>query len=413
MRTLVICLAFCITCFPAEAERRALIVGVQAYDEVTPLSRTLADVEGYGEVFSDDLNFEVTQLIEPTFETFLQGLSTFTASVQEGDEVVFVFSGHGWSDGAKNFLVMRDAPAKSSELTLKRLTVDLRADVIDELRARNPAAVVAIIDACRNNPFDLGQKTLAKGLVPQTRVPGTAVVYAAAEGQTALDRLATEDSSPYSVFTRNLLPGLRNGSKPLMHVFDDAREATTTLARQVAHDQRPAIYSDLSFKYCLSDLCTTAREDVQGLVSTYERTITDLELQLTDLTRELDAQHCAAQSVKATVFFDFDSANLNHSDIIWLKTELEQVDEHLSRCDIAGIAINAYTDSAHSAAYSAHLTSRQAGAVQGVLLSLGYAPSLFTQTSFGESRPLVPTEDGIIEDLNRRTEVSISFTSKR
>ena len=81
MRTLVICLAFCMTCFPAAAERRALIVGVQAYDEVTPLSRTLADVEGYGEVFSDDLNFEVTQLIEPTFETFLQGLSTFTASV--------------------------------------------------------------------------------------------------------------------------------------------------------------------------------------------------------------------------------------------------------------------------------------------------------------------------------------------
>ena len=235
--------------------KRAFIVGVQEYAELTDLSKTRADAEGYARVFGDDLGFEVTSLIDPSFSDFLIALSDFEASVKEGDEVVFVYSGHGWSDGASNFLAMSDAPKRTTEVVLKRLTFDLNEAVINTLRARDPSLIIAIVDACRDNPFDLGTKSVTKGLVPQQTIPGTLVVYAAGANQQALDRLSLDDASPYSVFTRTLLPKLRHPGKPLLRAFDEAREETTELAQQISHSQRPAIYSDVSIDFCFADVC--------------------------------------------------------------------------------------------------------------------------------------------------------------
>lgn len=242
---------------PGFAEKRAFVVGVQNYDELTPLTKTVADAEGYKKVFEDDLDFEVTTLIDPTFSQFLVALSEFQASIEPGDDVVFIFSGHGWSDGGRNFLAMRDAPLKSNAVVLERLTFDINGSVIAKFREKEPNMVVAIIDACRNNPFDLGTKSVTKGLVPQQTVPGTLIAYAAGANQFALDRLEPEDASPYSVFTRTLLPKLGDPSKPLMRSFDEARNQTASLAQTISHAQRPAIYSDISLDYCFSGACST------------------------------------------------------------------------------------------------------------------------------------------------------------
>lgn len=258
MRILLLCLALCLLKFPAEAERRAFVVGVQNYDELTDLSKTISDAEGYAEVFGDELGFAVTKLIDPTFSDFLIALSDFEASIQEGDEVVFVFSGHGWSDGARNFLAMRDAPLQSTEVVLERLTFDLNDYVIDNFRARDPEVIIAIVDACRDNPFDLGTKSVTKGLVPQQTIPGTLVAYAAGANQKALDRLEPGDPSPYSVFTRALLPKLKDPQKPLMLAFDEARSETSELANTISHLQRPAIYSDVALDFCFSDNCESS-----------------------------------------------------------------------------------------------------------------------------------------------------------
>lgn len=237
--------------------KRAFIVGVQNYDELTDLSKTLADAEGYADVFENELGFTVTKLLDPSFTDFLIALSNFEASIEDGDEIAFVFSGHGWSDGARNFVAMRDAPLRSTEVVLERLTFDLNEAVINKFRAKNPSLVLAIIDACRDNPFDLGTKTITKGLVPQQTIPGTLVVYAAGASQRALDRLDPEDASPYSVFTRTLLPKLVEANKPLMRSFDEARAETAELAQTISHAQRPAIYSDISLDFCFADACAT------------------------------------------------------------------------------------------------------------------------------------------------------------
>ena len=86
--------------------KKAFIVGVAQYDNLQILQKTLGDVEGYSEVFRNDLGFEITKLIEPDLNTFEVEFAKFLETIESGDQVVFIFSGPGWSDGSEHYLVM-------------------------------------------------------------------------------------------------------------------------------------------------------------------------------------------------------------------------------------------------------------------------------------------------------------------
>lgn len=258
LRTL--CLLFvsaCLALSAAASTKRALIVGVGEYRELPDLQKTTGDANGYAEVFGEDLGFEVTRLIDPTRVEFLQALNDFLQSIEPGDEVAFVFSGHGWSNESDNFLALSDAPLQSSEFALQYETVSLSKAVLAEIRARKPGLLFAIIDACRDNPFDTGTRSVTRGLTRLEVVPGTLVVYAAGTRQKALDRLGPDDASPYSVFTRSLLPKLKDPSRPLLRSVDEARDEVSELAGRINHSQRPAIYSDVSLDFCFVGPCQT------------------------------------------------------------------------------------------------------------------------------------------------------------
>lgn len=256
LRWILVCLVVSCLALGAQAKtKRALIVGVGAYEQLPDLQKTTGDATGYSETFGDELGFEVTRLIDPDTIGFLEGLDGFLQSIEPGDEVAFIFSGHGWSDGADNFLALSDAPLESSEFALRRQTVSLSNDVLAEIKARKPGLLFAIIDACRDNPFDTGTRSVTRGLSRLEIVPGTLVVYAAGARQKALDRLGPDDESPYSVFTRSLLPRLSDPGNPLLRSVDEARSEVAMLASTINHEQRPAIYSDVSLDYCFSGAC--------------------------------------------------------------------------------------------------------------------------------------------------------------
>ena len=89
MRILIaLCLAMLLTAFANAQTNRAFIVGVQNYDELTDLTKPLADAEGYADVFANQLGFEVTKLTDPSFTDFLIAFSDYAASIEEGDEIV-------------------------------------------------------------------------------------------------------------------------------------------------------------------------------------------------------------------------------------------------------------------------------------------------------------------------------------
>ena len=82
--------------------RRAFIAGIGDYKSLTDLQKTLGDASGYAQVFRDSLKFEVTQApANATRAQFNAAFGQFLGSIRPGDEVAFIFSGHGWSDGVE------------------------------------------------------------------------------------------------------------------------------------------------------------------------------------------------------------------------------------------------------------------------------------------------------------------------
>ena len=252
-------------CISEAQTRRAFIVGVGEYDQLTDLQKTNGDARGYAELFGVEFGFSITTLEQTRKKRrdFIARFDSFVSSVQSGDEIVFVFSGHGWSANGDNYLSFSDAPTRVSEAVLKAETVALEQYVMARLRARSPKLILAIIDACRNENYgSLTRSTgrLTKGIGRMSPEEGELILYSAGAGEESLDRLSdTDDSSPYSVFTRELLPRLREASdRPLAQIADETRAAVQSLAKTVKHDQRPEMMLGIGLNYCFSGTCTIA-----------------------------------------------------------------------------------------------------------------------------------------------------------
>lgn len=255
MRCLIICL-IALFHLQAHAEKRAFVVGVGEYQSLTDLQKTENDAEGYATVFEAELGFSVTKLINPNSYQFNRSFSRFIGSIERGDDVVFIFSGHGWSDGAESFLIFTDAPRNATEYELTARTTPLNAEIMRQIKSKNPRFSLFIIDACRNYPFDtMTRNAYERGLTPVDAGEGSFVLYSAGAFQSSLDRLSDDDSSKYSVFTRVLLPKIRDADRTIQDIARDVKNEVRELALTVNHVQRPAYYDELLNDYCFSQQC--------------------------------------------------------------------------------------------------------------------------------------------------------------
>jgi formylglycine-generating enzyme required for sulfatase activity/outer membrane protein assembly factor BamD (BamD/ComL family) len=170
-----------------------------------------------------------------------RALRDFKTSINGGDEVVFFFAGHGVQLGTSNYLLPTDIHNENAEqvrddsVALQRVLEDL-----EEQRARFS---LAIIDACRDNPFrQKGRAIGGRGLAPTSPASGQMVIYSAGTGQQALDRLADNDPNPNGVFTRVFLREMEKPGVPVHQVLRNVRDTVVQLAKGVGKEQLPALY---------------------------------------------------------------------------------------------------------------------------------------------------------------------------
>jgi TPR repeat protein len=249
--------------------RRALIIGNASYATLPHLQNTLDDAEAYRETFAD-LGYEISFYTNLDLDGFAQAVDSFAASIQTGDTAVVVYTGHGWSDGRENFLIPTDAPVSGSETKLRGASYPLRDGqngLLDLIDAAGAGLSVAIIDACRNNPFTAKAGTRAvgysRGLAPVSAPNGSFVIFSAGEGQEALDRLPDDrPDQKLSVFTRTLAPLLQSGAY-LEDAIAEAQLETATMAATVdGHLQHPAYYDQTLGKTCLAAQCREVNQPV-------------------------------------------------------------------------------------------------------------------------------------------------------
>lgn len=248
---------------PAIAEKYAFVLGNSAYDTLSNLRNTHADADAYAGALSG-LGFTVVNHRDLDLEEMYDAFDAFLNHIAPGDQVTFVYAGHGWSDGATNYLIPTDAPLKGTDRKLKRASMALRNGsdgILDELERAGASLTVAVIDACRNNPFKPTEGTrsaaMSRGLGRVQAATGTFVIFSAGVGQTALDRLPDDGpDQKLSVFTRSFVPRLKSGIY-LEDAISKAQGETARLALTYqGHLQHPAYYDQTMDKTCLGGECS-------------------------------------------------------------------------------------------------------------------------------------------------------------
>ncbi len=241
------------------AAERALIIGNDYYDTLPNLAKAQEDAGGYTDLFTRR-GFEVTTLLNAPMAQMRRQLAEFYETIRPGDTVAFVYSGHGWSDGALNYLVPTDAELTNSAAVAVEMSIPLKNGVngiLDNIAARQATLTIAVVDACRNNPFGntLSRAVgVTRGLAPIEPAQGTFLVYSAGAGQTALDSLGTADTQTYSVFTRFFLRNL-DSTGDLRQATIETRNQVQQAASIIGANQRPAYYDELSGTSCLFGTC--------------------------------------------------------------------------------------------------------------------------------------------------------------
>jgi uncharacterized protein len=232
--------------------RRALVVGVNDYQNVTRLAKAVGDAQAL-KVSLEKLGFTVDLLVNPDRRAFNLGVSAFTAKLKAGDVALFHFSGHGVSLDGENFLLPTDVPKPGSadKEVLKAESFGL-STLVERIRASNARTTILILDACRDNPYATAGTRSAGGrgglvsVQPPKGPGGIFILYSAGYGQTAADRLADNDPEPTSVYTRTLLRKIAVEGKAITELAREVREDVEALASTIRHEQRPAYYDELS-----------------------------------------------------------------------------------------------------------------------------------------------------------------------
>jgi hypothetical protein len=229
------------------AMRRALIFGNDSYKYAEPLRNAredaramAAELKGFG--------YEVSLHLDQSQKSMQAALREFRDKVNAGDEVLFFFSGHAVEIDGKNFLTPIDTIGINQN-QLADDSIDLKTAVLDPLTSKKVKLTLALIDACRDNPFlkTVSTRSTAgsRGLAPTTPATGQLIVYSAGSGQTALDRLGPNDNDKNGVFTRVLLSEMKKNNVPIHQVIRNVRSEVVKLARSIGHDQVPAIYDQV------------------------------------------------------------------------------------------------------------------------------------------------------------------------
>jgi formylglycine-generating enzyme required for sulfatase activity len=222
---------------PAVAEKRvALVVGNSAYRNVAPLDNPKNDAALMAETLRG-LGFALVgggarlNLDKAGLDAAVQ---VFGAQLQGADVALFYYAGHGIQLRGANYLVPVDAnPTKEADVDFQMLDSNT---VLRQMESAGSRLNLAILDACRNNPFGgRGLRATDSGLAQMRAPEGTLISFATQPGAVAQD--GTNGNSP---FTRALAQTIR---RPGLDVFRTFNEVGLAVTKATGGAQQPWVSS--------------------------------------------------------------------------------------------------------------------------------------------------------------------------
>ncbi len=250
------------------AKRIALVVGNNLYEnfpDFRQLKKAVNDAKAISETLKSDLAFDVRLLVDTSYTDLNKAIKQVEADIEPGSIVFFYFSGHGIAIDGANYLLPSDVPQPVVGEEQRMAGASIAAEqVIARFQRKGAKAVFAVLDACRDNPFENESGKSAGGgggLTKMDAAEGVFILFAAGVGQTALDRLSEGDPNPNSVFTRNLLPLLETDGLSQVDLAKKLYSKVKKEAATVGHEQHPAYYDQIEGYISLGQSGSAATED--------------------------------------------------------------------------------------------------------------------------------------------------------
>jgi hypothetical protein len=250
----------------AGAARHALVVGAQSYENAPTLASALADADAVARELTLR-RFEVTTLRDPDLETLRRATETFVAKADAGDVMLFYWSGHAVETDGVRVLLPVGAPALTPGVEVRENGLEVES-LMRRLRATSARARIAIIDGCRDDPSAAQPIVATPAVSPPTGLSmwqsaparlgapggsGEFVLFSASAGQQAIDRIDHNDTSPYSLFTRELLRVWSDPEIEIRAMAEELQVRVASAASRIGHAQTPSYHDSLVGEVYLSD----------------------------------------------------------------------------------------------------------------------------------------------------------------
>ena len=195
------------------ADSWALIIGINDYQNVEPLTYATPDAMSVKELFLKKYGFKKDNIVlitdaDATKENILDGFSEILQKAKEKDRVVVFFAGHGEtyklpSGGDMGYLI----PVDGNLENLYRSSIPMKSiyDIAEMSYAKH---ILYLVDACYGglamNTRGLKKLATPEYLQKMTKERGRQVITAGGRGEQVIEK----PEWGHSAFTRNLLKGL-------------------------------------------------------------------------------------------------------------------------------------------------------------------------------------------------------------
>jgi len=194
----------------------ALIIGINEYQNVEPLTYAVADAKAVRDMFVSKYGFKDENVVlvldeEATKDNIIMEFNEILKKAKEKDRVVVFYAGHGEtyklpSGGDMGYLIPVDGNV--DELYISSIPMKSIYDIAEMSYAKH---ILYLVDACYGG-LTLNTRSLKKDQTPEylrkmTKERGRQVITAGGKDEQVIEK----PEWGHSAFTRNLIKGLGDG----------------------------------------------------------------------------------------------------------------------------------------------------------------------------------------------------------
>ncbi|HJM46977.1 MAG TPA: caspase family protein [Candidatus Marinimicrobia bacterium] len=199
------------------SESWALIIGIEDYQYVEPLSYAVDDAVDVSNILQEKYGFKEENVLlitdeEATRDNIMNGFQKILLQAGEKDRIVVFYAGHGATyplpnGGDMGYLIPVDGDASKDNIFLTSISMSTMEELAKMSEAKH---ILYLVDACYGGltlaTRGLGQEQTPEYLRKMTKEKGRQVITAGGKDEKVMEKAEWG----HSAFTKNLLHGLEN-----------------------------------------------------------------------------------------------------------------------------------------------------------------------------------------------------------